>query len=206
MALVQLMEQGQLWRGRQDSAVQLDALESSGYPELDARLGGGWLKGQLIELLHAGEGRGELRLIWPLLRRAAPEHPVFWIDPPHHPYALSLLQADIRPEAQQLVRTHSIKERLWAIEQALKSGCAPLVLGWLGEQVSTAALRRLQLAAQTGGGLGLIMRPDSVRSQSSPAAYRLHLDSSESGAEIALLKRRGGWPLPAASLDLPAVI
>lgn len=206
MALVQLMEQGQLWRGTQDAGIQTEALESSGYPELDARLGGGWLKGQLIELLQAGEGRGELRLIWPLLRSAAPERPVFWIDPPHHPYALALLQAGIRPEAQQLVRTHSIKERLWALEQALKSGCAPLVLGWLGGQVSTAALRRLQLAAQSGGGLGLIMRPDSVQSQSSPAAYRLHLNSSEAGAEIALLKRRGGWPLPAASVELPAVI
>ncbi|WP_432697522.1 translesion DNA synthesis-associated protein ImuA [Marinobacterium sp. YM272] len=206
MALVQLMEQGQLWRGTQDAGIQAQALESSGYPELDARLGGGWLKGQLIELLHAGEGRGELRLIWPLLRRAAPERPVFWIDPPHQPYALALLQADIRPEAQQLVRTHSLKERLWAIEQALKSGCAPLVLGWLDAQVATAALRRLQLAAQTGGGLGIILRPDSVRAQSSPAAYRLHLDSGAAGAEVALLKRRAGWPLPAASLDLPAVL
>ncbi|SEG87651.1 translesion DNA synthesis-associated protein ImuA [Marinobacterium lutimaris] len=206
MALVQLMEQGQLWRGTQDAGIQAEALESSGYPELDARLGGGWLKGQLIELLQSGEGRGELRLLWPLLRRAEPERPVFWIDPPHQPCALSFLQADIRPESQQLVRTHSMKERLWAIEQALKSGCAPLVLSWLGEQVTTPALRRLQLAAQTGGGLGLIMRPDSVRSQSSPAAYRLHLDSSDKGAEVALLKRRGGWPLPAAAVDLPAVI
>lgn len=208
MALARLMEQGQLWRGQGERQIDPRLIESSGYAALDALLpGGGWLRGQLIELLYAGEGCGELRLLWPLLRRlAAPGQLILWIDPPHHPYPLPLLQAGIRLDSQRIVRTGSSRERLWALEQALKSGCAPLVLGWLGAEVSDAQLRRLQLAAQAGGGLGWIMRPDPVREQSSPLGYRVHLAATGGQPRLALLKRRGGWPLPPIPLDLPAVI
>lgn len=208
MALARLMEQGQLWRGRGDQQIDARLIESSGHAALDALLpGGGWLRGQLIELLHDGEGCGELRLLWPLLRRlAAPDQLILWIDPPHHPYPLALLRAGIRLDNQYLVRTHSRRERLWALEQALKSGCAPLVLGWLGAEVSGAQLRRLQLAAQEGGGLGWIMRPGCVREQSSPLAYRLQLSAPAGQPTLTLLKRRGGWPLPPVPLDLPAVV
>jgi cell division inhibitor SulA len=208
MALARLMEQGQLWRGNAEQRVDPRLLESSGYAGLDALLpGGGWLRGQLVELLYAGEGCGELRLLWPLLRRfCCSDRLVLWIDPPHHPYPLSLLQAGIRLDNQRIVRTRSQQERLWATEQALKSGCAPLVLSWLDARVSAAALRRLQLAAQEGEALGWMMRPDSVREQSSPAAYRLQLDAAAGMPQVTLLKRRGGWPLPPTALELPAVI
>jgi len=207
MTLVSLLEQGQLWRGSQGELPQADQIESSGYRELDKRLtGNGWLRGQLIELLYAGEGRGELRLLWPLLKHFADdERPIFWIDPPYHPYPLSMLQAGIGLSAQHIVSTASNKERLWAIEQVLKSGSASLVLSWLDAGVSMSNLRRLQLAAQAGGGLGWVMRPEEVREQSSAAAYRVLLRSSGKRLELTLLKRKGGWSLPPFAMDLPEV-
>ena len=208
MALADLIAQGSLWRGSEEAAAHTGDVEPSGYPELDALLaGGGWFKGQLIELLYAAEGCGELRLLWPLLQRyQKPDGLVIWVDPPFQPYPLALIQAGISLSSQRVVRTGSMKERLWATEQALKSGCAPLVLSWLGPQVPTAALRRLQLAVQEGGGLGWMMRPEQVREQPSPAGYRLHLRPGLAAAELTLLKRRGGWPLPPTELELPAVV
>lgn len=208
MSLVSLLEQGQLWRGSYTESFQTEQIESSGYPALDENLvGGGWLQGQLVELLYAGEGRGEQRLLWPLLRRfSKTDNAIFWVDPPYHPYSLALIQAGIRPSAQCVVYTGSRKERLWALEQILKSGSAHLVVGWLDAQVAPSALRRLQVAVQTGGQLGWIMRPESVREQASVAAYRMVLNSRESGTELTLLKRRGGWPLPSFAVELPEVV
>lgn len=208
MSLVGLLEQGQLWRGSYSEPFQTESVESSGYAPLDERLvGSGWLQGQLVELLYSGEGRGEVRLLWPLLKRfSATGRSVFWVDPPYYPYPLALIQAGIGPATHFVVRTDSRKERLWAIEQVLKSGASPLVLGWLDTQVSSPALRRLQIAAQAGGGLGWMMRPNEVCRQASSAAYRLLLNNPEEGVELTLLKRRGGWPLPPFVLELPEVI
>ncbi|MBV1790251.1 translesion DNA synthesis-associated protein ImuA [Marinobacterium sp. D7] len=208
MALVNLLERGQLWRGSHVAAVPAEEVEPSGHPVLDELLsGGGWLHGQLIELLYSGEGRGELRLLWPLLKRfSSAGRAVLWIDPPHHPYSLALLQAGISLSTQRIVSTNTRKERLWAIEQALKSGASPLVLSWLDFQVSTSSLRRLQLAAQSGGGLGWVMRSEEVSEHASPAAYRVRLNSSEKGVELTLIKRRGGWPLPPLVVKIPEVV
>lgn len=213
MGLARLIEQGQLWRGQAPLQLTDVAVESSGYPELDLLLpGGGWQRGQLVELICSGEGQGELRLLWPLLRRIrARDQLVLWVDPPHVPYPLTLQRAGVYLPAQRVVRTGSLKERLWVLEQALKSGCCPLVLSWLDAQVKTTALRRLQLAAAEGEALGWMFRPEGVSGQSSPAAYRMHLQAdtrAEPGTQVdlTLLKRRGGWPLPAQALTLPAVV
>ncbi|KEA62902.1 RecA/RadA recombinase [Marinobacterium lacunae] len=208
MALVNLLEQGQLWRGSHAGSESIGGVEISGYSQLDEKLyGGGWLKGQLVELLYSGEGLGEIRLIWPLLRRfSAESKPVFWIDPPHHLYPIALQNAGIGLSSQYVVYTSSTRDRLWTIEQVLKSGMSPLVLSWLDDRVVTSSLRRLQLAVQAGGGLGWVMRPESVRNQSSAAAYRMVLNRQGQSTELTLLKRRGGWPLPPFRIDLPAVI
>ncbi len=207
MALAELIERGQLWRGQGGQGMQAAAVEPSGFAQLDELLpGGGWQRGQLVELLCDDEGRGELRLLWPLLRRIAADNAlILWVDPPHHPYPLALRQAGIGLSGQRIVRTHSVKERLWALEQALGSGCCGLVLGWLDAGVPGTALRRLQLAASEGEALGWIFRPNAVASQHSSAAYRLRLHNghSERQVEVELLKRRGGWPVSARTLSLP---
>src|SRR6188474_1845509 len=81
------------------------------------------------------------------------------------------------------------KSRLWAIEQAIRSGSSAGVLAWVAA-ADDVILRRLQLAAEEQGCWVLLFRPASTRSQRSPAALRIHL----SQARVEILKCWGGRP------------
>jgi hypothetical protein len=86
----------------------------------------------------------------------------------------------------------SVKQCLWAAEQALKSGTCGAVLLW-PEQVRTAQLRRLQLAAEQGDCPAILFRSPRVAGQASPAALRLRVRPSPLGLEVGVIKRRGTW-------------
>ncbi|MGH8045040.1 MAG: translesion DNA synthesis-associated protein ImuA, partial [Stenotrophomonas sp.] len=67
MALEQLLESRQVWRG-QPRGTGTVAAHPTGHPALDARLpGGGWPPAALSEVLLAAPGQGELALVWPTL-------------------------------------------------------------------------------------------------------------------------------------------
>ncbi|NVK42907.1 MAG: translesion DNA synthesis-associated protein ImuA [Oceanospirillaceae bacterium] len=208
MSLDQLLQQGTIWRGREAANEATVATLSSGHAQLDQWLpGGGWQSGNLVEVLYDTEGCGELRLLLPLLAAAPKDRWIVWVDPPHIPYAPALKAAGVALERLLLVRSTSRRDRLWCLEQALKSGCCAAVLGWVpaGEAKS---LRRLQLAASEGGGLGFVFRSTACRDQSSPAPYRLLLEPEQDGAGVgvSVLKRKGGWPLPRQVLPLDELV
>lgn len=71
-----------------------------------------------------------------------------------------------------VVRPADAGDALWALEQSLRCSGAAVVLGWI-ERVEEHAYRRLQLAAEAGGGIGLLLRPAEYRSQPSWAGVRL---------------------------------
>jgi protein ImuA len=65
------------------------------------------------------------------------------------------------PSRLVLVRTASVRDTLFAMEEALKTRAVAAVAGELAEDGKAAdltATRRLSLAAQKGGGLGLFLR------------------------------------------------
>ncbi len=204
MSLDQLLEQGAVWRARDGATEPRVTCLSSGHVELDQLLsGGGWQPGNLVEVLYDAEGCGELRLLLPLLAASPAPGWVLWVDPPHIPYAPALKAAGVALDRLLLVRSNSRRDRLWCLEQALKSGCCSAVLGWLGAG-QEPALRRLQLAAVQGGGLGFIFRPAACKEQSSAAPYRLLLEPEQQPDEVgvSVLKRKGGWPLSRRVLSL----
>lgn len=57
-----------------------------------------------------------------------------------------------------VVRPRTAAEALWAMEQVLRSGAAGGMVAPV-ERLSDRAGRRLQLAAEQGGGLGMLIRP-----------------------------------------------
>ncbi len=74
------------------------------------------------------------------------------------------------------------------------------MLAWF-DRVPDRSLRRLQLAAESGGAVMMMFRPARA-APASPAALRLHVGKSQSRTLVRILKRRGGGlPAPVA-LDL----
>jgi cell division inhibitor SulA/protein ImuA len=190
VSLDELKRHGALWQGRR-GLLAADRLLSSGWTVLDDALGGGWPRASLAEVLSdAYQG---LPLTLPLLARlSAGSRWLAWVAPPYVPYAPALAARGIRVERLLLVRDVSAGQRLWAAEQALKSGACSAVLVW-PEQIQTAQLRRLQLAAEQGDCPGILFR--SLRSvrHGSPAGLRLRVRPAPAGLAVEVLKRRGAW-------------
>jgi cell division inhibitor SulA/protein ImuA len=148
-------------------------------------------------------GLGEVQLFLPALvacQRTATGSSVdapwlVWIAPPHEPYAPALAQQGIELERLLVVRPATATEALWAAEQALSSGVCAAVLLWL-KGTDDRWLRRLKLAAEAGGALGVLFRPERHRFESSPANLRLMMRRGEHEASLDLLKVQGGRPGP----------
>ena len=107
-----------------------------------------------------------------------------------------------------VVRTERPVDRLWAIEQSLKSSAFGALIAWLPEEKTLArhdALRRLQSVAGSANGLTFLMRPAAAQYQASPAPLRLTVATGQpEGARrtlsVRLIKRRG--PVLARPLTL----
>lgn len=188
VALDRLLDSRHVWRGQAVSSSFTAATHPTGHAELDAALpGGGWPDAALSEILVAAPGVGELRLLWPTLARltSAGERVVL-VGPPHVPYPQAWLAAGV--DLRQLVIVQaSGRDALWAAEQCLRSGSCGAVVCW-PRQADDRALRRLQVAAETGKTLAFAYRPWVEAVNASPAALRLTLEASG----LRILKCRGG--------------
>ncbi len=195
-SLAELLRHPALWRGGSAGAPET---VPTGFRALDARLpGGGWPLATLIELLVPAVGVGEIRLLLPALRTlaaAAGGGPrwIAWLAPPHLPYAPALADAGLDPARMLVIRPRAGQDRLWAMEQALRSGACAAVLGWTGEACDPA-LRRLKLAAEEGRTPAFLLRSAAHRGDGSPAALRLALTARDYGLDVEILKSRGGGP------------
>ena len=188
-----------VWRGKLATVAR--AVIPTGFPELDRVLpGGGWPLGAITEILVDGYGIGELGLLMPALTALTKEDPakpkkwVAWIAPPFIPYAPALQQRGVNIDRLLMIHpTSGGKSRLWAIEQAVRSGSSAGVLAWVAA-ADDVILRRLQLAAEEQGCWVLLFRPTSARRERSPAALRIHLSHSDAATRVEIDKCRGGWP------------
>lgn len=193
-----------VWRGDRLAAAAAPGLPT-GHPSLDAVLpGGGWPRGALTELLLPHSGVGELGLLLPLLARVGPRRWAVCIAPPEPLYAPALAAAGVPLERLLLVDAVSPAHARWAARQALASGSCDVVLLWLAD-ADMGALRRLQLAAEENATPLVLLRPDSLARQPSPAVLRLSLVARPGGVNVRVLKRRGA-PLPdSIPIDLPGL-
>lgn len=191
MSLDALLQRTDLWRGNA-AAPHAQHVLSTGRSDLDA-LFGGWPQGAVTEILADRQGIGELALLLPVLSRLTQEDRwLAFIAPPHIPYAPALAQHGIELSRVLVVTPRQPSDTLWALEQALRAGCCGAVLAWPARADFTA-LRRLQLAAESGDAMAVLYRPEAAASQSSPAALRLQLAPACGALEVRVLKQRGGF-------------
>jgi len=191
---------GRVWRGH--SARTREVTLPTGFAALDRYLpGGGWPLGQLIEVFVERYGVGELTLLMPALaaltageptRSAVARKWVVWIAPPFVPYAPALQQRGVGVDALLLVHP-SNQDRLWTLEQVIRSGSSSGVLAWLAA-ADHVALRRLQLAAEEQSCWTILFRPSSARRERSPAALRIGLEQEGVTTRVRIDKCRGAWP------------
>ena len=149
-------------RGRRPAE---EAVVSSGCAGLDQLLPArGFRPGTLVEWLSAGGisgGAGTLAMT--VARQAATEGKAIvvldrarWFYPP----AAAALGIDLKNLL--VVRPGSRVDQLWALDQALR--CRAVAAVWAPlEKLDQREFRRLQLAAEAGGGLGLLLRPAAVQ-------------------------------------------
>jgi len=199
-----------VWRGKVATVAR--AVIPTGFHELDRALpGGGWPLGALTEILVDGYGIGELGLLMPALVALTKEDPakpkkwVAWVAPPFVPYAPALQQHGVNIDRLLMIHPTSEgrdargraiasgKSRLWAIEQAIRSGSSAGVLAWVAA-ADDVILRRLQLAAEEQGCWVVLFRPASARLLRSPAALRIHLPQAHAATRVEILKCWGGRP------------
>ena len=194
-----LLQTAAVWRASESSRANQPAV-ASGFPGLDEKLGG-WPIGALIELIAPREGSHELSILLPALARLSQdERWIVFANPPHIPYAPALACSGVDLSRIVVVHARSAADILWSMEQSLRSGVCSAVLSWPGA-LSEQAIRRAQLAAETGQALALYFPPCGTIPQPSPVPYRLRVEPRPDGIQVEILKRRGGGV--AAPIHLP---
>ncbi len=196
-ALEQLRRHPAIWRRQAPPASALP----TGFPALDGALpDAGWPMGALTEILVPREGAGELRLVMPALADlSARGRWLAWVGPPYVPYAPALEARGIVLSRILWVRSDNTAQHLWSAEQALRSGVCGAVLAW-PTRVHPRRLRRLQLAAESGGAWALLFRREAPSSDGTPASLRLRVAPAAGGLAVEVLKCRGR---PGARVEIP---
>ena len=193
VALDTLFNGGRVWKGR--PATPPASVHPTGLAALDAVLPtGGWPEAALSEILMAKEGVGELQLVLPTLARLSKARErIVLVAPPYTPYPHAWQNAGVDLRLLSVIQAEE-HDALWAVEQCLRSGSCGAVLCW-PRKADDRALRRLQVAAETGQTLAFAWRALSEAVNSSPAALRLAVEAKP--AQVRVLKCRGGLAHPA---------
>ena len=188
VALDTLFNAGRVWKGRPSAPVA--SPQPTGHAALDAALpSGGWPEAALTEILIAAQGVGELQLVWPTLARlSVAGERIVLVAPPYVPYPQAWQNAGVDVRQLSVIQA-SERDALWAAEQCLRSGSCGAVLCW-PQQADDRALRRLQVAAETGQTLAFAYRSLAEAINPSPASLRIAVDAHP--AQLRVLKCRGG--------------
>lgn len=179
----------------------------SGLPELDAVLGGGFVTAAVHELVADRAGAAIYSITWRIaIRAASGSRWIFYIDTQHDLYPPGVAQLGVPLGRLVVVRTAHPADALWVCEQTLRCRAVAAVVLPL-RTVDAQASRRLQLAAEAGGNLCLLLRGDE-RGGYTFAASRLRVNPlvGECGVRrllVTVLKMREGRPREPFVVELP---
>lgn len=144
----------------------------NGLPGLERLLGeAGWPRGCLVEWLAEGRGTGSTGLALWASRAAWRDNLLVVIDSRRELHAPAAVPFAVDLGRTVFIRPEHPPDALWTLEQVLRTRGVGAVVCDV-ERLSSQACRRLQLAAEIGGGLGILLRPAQARGQPSFAEYR----------------------------------
>ncbi len=177
---------------------------SSGFGPLDRLLpGGGVARGTLIEWLAEGHGSGVEALAWRMARAACrSDGAVVVLDRDRDFYPPAAVRLGIDPRQLIVIQAAEKADHDWALDQALR--CPGVDVVWARpdgprEKLDGRTFRRLQLAAEGSGCIGVLIREASMQTEPSWAELRLlveplseeHPRSGSRRVRIRLLRCRG---------------
>ncbi|MDH5301805.1 MAG: translesion DNA synthesis-associated protein ImuA [Gammaproteobacteria bacterium] len=166
---------------------------ASGFEPLDQLLAGGFPLGALTELLVDRDSHSAMRLLIHSLASLSQQGRwIALITPPYPLHGPTLASHGVDLSRILLVHPQTHRARLSVTEQALRSGTCSAVLAWPG-QIDEHQLRRLQLAAEQGNTLAVLLHPQQ-HDKRSLATLRIKVRPTRQGAQLDILKRRSGWP------------
>jgi protein ImuA len=107
--------------------------------------------------VHEATGPGAVAFA--LMQAASQTGPIAWIMPAHEGETLlpAGLARILSPARLMLIRGPSETDLLWSVEEVLRSGAVGMVIAAPAKPLSLTAGRRLQLAAEAGRTLGLLL-------------------------------------------------
>ena len=182
---------------------------STGIPALDALLPGQGLEpGSLVEWLAPVEGSGAACLALQGVRPALERHAVWAVVDPQGEFHSPAVQGwNISPESLLLLRPASVADIAWTVEQCLR--CSAVGVTWIeAGTLPDRVLQRWKIAAETGGGMGVVFRPARTQRRTSWADVRwLVLPRAEASAtgrrvRVELLTCRGAFAGGSVDLDV----
>lgn len=144
------------------SANLLKRAPERSFPELTLTEGISLRLGRLHEVC------GTARRSFAMWLAAKTAGPIFWVCPPWMPDQLFPrgMARFVDPGRFTLVAPHKAEDVLWTLEEVLRAGNVPLIVGDLSGYPALTPIRRMHLAAQEGGTrsghppLGIILTPD----------------------------------------------
>lgn len=186
-----------LWNGVNTSNYA-DVI-SSGYTELDNKLGGGFPSKGVIEI-DTITGIGELRLLDAFLSNTADNRLRVFIHPPGKICGEFFVAQGYKLDRIVVISPRNYKEALWAAEQSLKSGACSHVLLWR-DTLEIHQVKRLQMASENGNCSLIIFKPQK-QAFPLPVSLSLSLEAHSKGLNITINKRKGGLGRTALCIDM----
>jgi len=132
---------------------------SSGCAAMDRHLpGGGYARGSMLELLRSHSGAGVTSIALMIARQAIVEGKyLVLVDPQRQFYPPALKSLGIPMERVISLQPSNHADAIWGLAQVLRCSAVGAVIAEVG-MLEDRVARKLQLAAEQGGGLGVFIR------------------------------------------------
>ncbi|NOC90385.1 hypothetical protein GS610_04150 [Ruegeria sp. HKCCD6228] len=150
-----------------------------------------------LELGRVHEACGPARRSFAMWLAGQTQGPVLWISPAWEPGQLNPdgMMAFADPARFIFVHPTRAEDLLWCLEEALRSGAIPLIIGDLPGAPGLTPIRRMHLAAEQGGAmgrapLGLLLTPGDGGAQGVETRWHMAATHRDEARIWALTRRR----------------